>query len=242
MDHREFKTPTTLNCTIIENINTIYRLEEFTRFKKDISSLNKNSFDEKGLIIIYEDYIKIENEYYLHNIQYDNLKEIKIINNNTNFWNLIFKNDEEISIEFNSNDKIIENSGNYINQKIINSHTNINSQNKYNLNNNNHRYYNSTNNSQQFTNKNVKTKNKETAIILHLILPGLGYAYLDKIPKFIIVLIPIVICALIVSYFWNSAFYYGGPSMLIFQIFFIVGLIIWIGSLIDTIKEYEKYE
>lgn len=91
--------------------------------------------------------------------------------------------------------------------------------------------------------KNKTLKSKEVAILLHLILPGLGYAYLENIPKFIIVLVPITICGIILYYLLP---YYLGYAYSVIQfglpveLCTIVGAIIWIRSLIDTFQEVDN--
>ena len=105
MENLNIKIPLTLNCHTIEKLDSLYRLEEYTIFKQDITSLNKSKFEENGVIIINEEYIRIENIYYLQNFPYSIIKEIKTTNDTTPIWNIKLNNNETIIVHFNSTDK-----------------------------------------------------------------------------------------------------------------------------------------
>ena len=71
----------------------------------------------------------------------------------------------------------------------------------------------------------MNKKSVLVAIILHLLLVGLGYTYLNKWGKFLIVLIVEIFCAL--------------TSWLVIPA--IIGLILWLYALIDCITMVGKY-
>jgi len=143
MEISNLKLPITFNCTITENIDTIYRLEDYTILKEDISSLNKKNIEENGLIIINKEYVRIESKYCIQNFPYHLIKEIKTTNEQSQIWNITLNNGETITIYFNSTDENIEESKKFIIQNINksrryksqNNSTNNNQPNNYNLNN-----------------------------------------------------------------------------------------------------------
>lgn len=102
----KIKFPITFNVLIEETINTVYYLESQSHFKQDISSLNKSTFEENGIIIIYDDYIRIENSLFVQNIEFYRIKEI--ISQQSKVWKILLKNNEEILLTFDENAQNID--------------------------------------------------------------------------------------------------------------------------------------
>lgn len=99
--NNDLKFPITFNIVIEETINTVYFLENQSQFKQDISSLNKSSFEENGIIVIYADYIRIENSLFTQNIEYNMIKNF--ISEESKVWEIYLKNNEVIKLTFEEN-------------------------------------------------------------------------------------------------------------------------------------------
>lgn len=239
--------PQSFNCTIIENVNTLYSFERFIHFKQDITSMNKSKFDQEGLSIIYDNSIRIENIYYSQNIPFYIIKEIEQNIDDSYSWNIKLNNDEMIIIKFDSKDNLKENLYKYISKMISMASDPINNyqSNIAPVNNNNqvsHQFSNYPTNQQnppmnQFNqpinngfnqyNQNIPRNEKSVVVlvILHLILIGLGYAYVDKWGKFLAVLFCALICVFTI--------YLLIPALIM--------IILWIYALFDGISMVEKY-
>ena len=108
------------------------------------------------------------------------------------------------------------------------------------------------NNFQQATNYQMprSQKSKLIVVILHILFPGLGYAYMNRWGKFLITPIAMFITAVIRSFFMGTLDYmirtdpYASGIWLAEDIVIGLGLliiIIWIYALINSIGMVDKY-
>ena len=116
--------PITLNVLIEETINTVYYLENQSTFKQDISSLNKSSFTENGIIVIYEDYIRIENSLFTQNLTFNMIKEL--ISEESNVWSILLENNDKIRLTVDNNASNLDYILSVIQYKINNQVTLLN--------------------------------------------------------------------------------------------------------------------
>ena len=121
IESNNLKFPITFNILIEETINTVYYLEHQSQFKQDISSLNKSSFEENGIIVIYADYIRIENSLFTQNIGYNMIKDL--ISEESNVWKILLKNNEEIKLTFEDNAQNLDLTYSSIDYKIKGNNT-----------------------------------------------------------------------------------------------------------------------
>lgn len=231
-----------ISTTVVENKNLLYQLNNQTTLKQDISDVQTINISQPSNLLFYENYLIIDNSLYNQNIPF-NMIQYVMFKNQDNLFNKFGEN-KVITLEimlFNGSNIILEfpehdqNTAHQVYNTIIPrlnnqnfnqnyaSGDNVEFQQNYNVNNQN-----SYNNQPTFPN-NYQTIPKEKsvliAIILHLFLTGLGYAYVDKWDKFIITFVATWICIFL--------------TFLIIPIFIALG--IWLYSLIDTIKMVERY-
>lgn len=233
-----------INVPVTENKNMLHTLAQQTILKQDVSQLETINVSEDSTFTVYEDHICIDNHIFTQNIPYSMIGTVLMKENNSIFEKIdqnsimttveiLLRNNSNILLSFKQHEK---NSAFQVYNLMLprvqnltyNSPENMNSQ--YAPNNNSYTRQNSNynaNNPQYPNNYHPPTGQKSVliAIILHVIIAGLGYAYVDKWDKFIIVFISIIIC----GFLW-------------FLLLPLLGIIvIWVYALIDTIRLVEKY-
>jgi len=78
-----------------------------------------STFEENGIIVIYDDYVRIENSLFVQNIGFNMIKEI--ISEESNVWKILLKNNEEIKLTFDDNDENIDFAYSSIDYKVNNN-------------------------------------------------------------------------------------------------------------------------
>lgn len=111
------KYPMTFNVMIEESINTIYFLEDKSYFKQDISSLNQSNFEENGIVVVNEDFLRIENSLFIQTLE---LNMIKTFTFDENIWEIELKNNEVIKLTFDENTPNLEIISSSLKYKLIN--------------------------------------------------------------------------------------------------------------------------
>ncbi|MBQ6218281.1 MAG: hypothetical protein IJH55_07045 [Romboutsia sp.] len=230
-----------INVRVTENKNLLTSLAQQTNLKQNLNYTEKINITELSNFIVYSDSISIDNPVYSQTLPLSMIVNISLKENNSiieqiqqsdvkHTVEILLSNNSNIVLEFN------ELETNYAFQ-VYNTilprlqHQNISAE-QVNYNQQQNQYQ---NNNQQFQNNNinypnnyqprVNQKNVIVAIILHILLCGLGYVYIGKLDKFIIALVVIFICFLTA----------------IFIIPLILGIVLWFYFLFDTIKLVEKY-
>ena len=227
-----------LNVPVTENKNLLYYLANETMLKQNLNFIQRFNIYEQSNILIFNDHIFIDNNVFSQNIPYSMMKNITF-NDNNPLFNKSDQNSIMCTVEiflFNGSN-IVFNFKEY-EKNIAYQLYNMNYQNtQYNPNmqqNTNQYNQQNTNYNQQNPNYNPYTNNYQVqrnqksvliAIILHLLLVGLGYGYIGKWDNFFIILAVSFICLII--------------SFLIIPIFILI--IVWFYALINTIHLVERY-
>ncbi|MDE4078651.1 hypothetical protein OTK55_06430 [Methanosphaera sp. Vir-13MRS] len=190
--------PLIINASSTINKNLLYTLSNETFIKQELNSVNNINITADGEFGIYKEYISINNFYFELNLPYSMLKSIDVKNIMGKLIIINLKNGSHFFI----NPKNIDN--NQLNkiEYILNHYI-----------------------TPMYNQVPMNKKSVLVAIILHLLLVGLGYTYLNKWGKFLIVLIVEIFCAL--------------TSWLVIPA--IIGLILWLYALIDCITMVGKY-
>lgn len=230
-----------INARVTENKNLLTSLSQQTNIKQNMNYTEKINITEISNFIVYEDRISIDNPVYSQTLPLSMVVNVSLKENNS-IMEQIQQSDVKHTVElllFNNSNIVLEFSELETNLafQVYNTilprlqHQNV-SADQVNYNRQQGQYQ---NNGQQFQNNNINypnnyqprvdQKNVIVAIILHVLLCGLGYVYIAKWDKFIIALVLMFVCVLTA----------------IFIIPILVGIILWFYFLFDTIKLVEKY-
>lgn len=252
-------------ASISINKNDLYNLHEESFIKKDLSTM-KSNLKTDGEFSVYDNYISIDTQYYELNIPYNLLNDIELNDLVTKLYTLKLNNGSLIHITSKNTDvHILRQTYNFINDKLA-SNTTYNNKEVYPIQNNHliQQQYPQQNmaphiqqpylqsNYQQATSYQIphNQKSKLIVIILHIIFPGLGYAYMNRWGKFIITPIAILVTAALRTFFENTLNYmlYTDPSASgiwltedIVSGLSILIILIWIYTLINSVYMVDKY-
>lgn len=238
---KDYNFPQVFNCTISESLTTIYRLEDKISFKKDISSLNTNTINENGLLIVYENFIRIDNIYFNQNIHLKDINDFKV-NDDGYSWQIILNDTETINLLFTSEEGEINKIlaylimvKNLMNNTLFMGYVEGIIDNQP-----------IKNGSVDFSHyKNMNNTNKEksvfVSVILHFLFPGLGYIPINHFRD----CIGSIIGFAFLFYFRNIFLISNSFTILNYReiqyyMLFIIA-IFWICVLFDTIKSVNRY-
>lgn len=216
------------NTKIMETLVSLYKLDEFVHFKVDINNLNDSLFDEKGLFVVYDSFIKFENKFFIQEFPFRIIKSFKLVNE---LYELELNNNHVIKFEFDG-EGLDEFYVNLINDKLNNPAVMVQnnfstssqpiSQNQM-LNPQNNQY----NQQNQMYNQPmvINQKSAAFAFILNLLFLGAGYAYVNKWGRFLLTFFII----------WPILIFIG------FFTFMIPTFIFWIYVVLNTNTLVNKY-
>jgi len=215
-----------INCIVIEKLETLYKSDNITSLKKDISSLNKTVFEENGVFIIFDNHLKIENAIFIQEFPYSLIKNIDITDE---LINLLLDNNETITLKFNINEELTDELKNKI-QKNITNPPNFSTKEIHNrVTSNPVAQVNSFGETNNLPNNTIVINKKSNALcfILNLLFCGAGYAYVDHWLRFII------------SFFiiWPILIFIG------FATFMIPPILYWLYVVVNSnsmVNEYNK--
>lgn len=225
--------PLTINATSTLNKNLLFALQNETYLKQDLSYINDINFTSEGEFGVYDSFLNIDNPQYELNLPYSMLRNIELKTTMETVLIITLNTGSSIYINPIGNDKekiqqIYQIIQVYINNPPI---TNNNIQQVPSYNNQliqqqpPQQYYQPNYQQPMYNQPPLNKKSVLVAIILHLLLIGLGYGYLNKWGKFLAVLFLALIC------FFTSFLII--PAL--------IAIILWIYVLIDTIRMVEKY-
>lgn len=257
----ENTTSSVVMADVTINKNLLYNLPNETFIKQDLNTITSMDFTKRSEFGVYPEYVSINNVVYELNIPYNVINAVELndslglslVVTLTNGGTFFVKPDKYFKTRFNNMYAQI----NYFTNNTPKSNMDLSSNYTYSIPQpQNNQYYmnpNMYNQQPQFQNytNQVPRQNKSIliAVVLHLLLPGLGYAYLDRWGKFIITLIAIaltVIISLAVISIFSMVRYRVYPTSiwlvdLIIMVLRLLPVLIWVYVLINTIMMVDKY-
>jgi len=246
----------TLPASILINKQTLYNYPDEAFIKEDLNGINYN-IEANGELSVFDNFISLNTTYYELNLPYYMLNDITLKYSTHKYYKLKLNSGSLIQITpLDNNIKMLQKINVYIQSQIRSKSLAHNNLQTYPLQN----YPIQQQNQQQYPQRNfqqnipnnmpMNQKSKLIVFILHMIIPGLGYAYMGRWGKFIITPIAIFI-TLVIRNFFNQTLYYmtyrGGyePGIPVAE-YIILGLslltiVIWIYTLYNSITMVDKY-
>ena len=223
--------PILISASTIVNKNLLNVLSNETFLKQNLNYINKINLTSDGQFGLYDTYINIDNPYFELNLPYTMLQNVYLHDTlETKFTiNLYSGASFDVIPKYTDNNKIqqIYQILQYnINNSMMNNIQQMPIQNNQMM----QQQYPTQSyqpNYQQPIYNQMPMNKKSTlvAVILHVLLIGLGYAYMNKWGKFLVVLLIALFCV----------------ATIIFVIPAFILVILWIYVLIDTITMVNKY-
>ena len=218
-----------INCIIIEKLETLYKSDNITSFKKDVSSLNKTVFEETGVFIIYDNHLKIENAIFIQEFSYSLIKNIELKDESIIF---ILDNDESITLNFKVDEELTDELKNKILDNVVNPPYFNPNETHNQITNNSIAQVNSPTNANNLSNNTVlNKKSNAVCFILNLFFCGAGYAYVGKWGRFLL------------SFFiiWPIVILIGFATFMIPPILYWIYVVINSNSMVDKYNEGIQY-
>lgn len=252
-----------LPVSISINKDLLYKFHEESFIKQDIRDLKAN-LKKDGEFSVYDEYISLDTEYYELNLPYNVLADIEFKELFTRLYTLKLNDGSFIYITHkNSSTDELRKTYTFIHsqildpslyQQVILKEDNQSIQQQppqQNMQPLMQQPY-PQNNFQQAPAYQLPSsqKSKLIVVILHILFPGLGYAYMNRWGKFLITPIAMFITAVIRSFFMGTLDYmirtdpYASGIWLAEDIVIGLGLliiIIWVYALINSIGMVDKY-
>ena len=251
----------TVMADVTINKNLLYSLPNESFIKQDLNTITSMDFTKRSEFGVYPEYLSINNNVYELNIPYNLLSAVEwndslglsLAVTLTNGVIFFVKTDGYFKAGFKNMYARINyfiNNPPASNMDLPRNYTYTTTQpwgNQYYMNPNMH---NQQPKFQNYTDQ-VPRQNKSIliAIVLHLLLPGLGYAYIDRWGKFIITLVAIaltVIVSLAGIFLFSMVryrVYFSSVWLvdLIIMAFRLLPVLLWFYALINTITMVDKY-
>ena len=218
-----------INCKIIEKLETLYKSDNITSLKKDVSSLNKTVFEENGVFIIYDNHLKIENAIFIQEFSYSLIKNIELKDESIIF---ILDNDESITLNFKVDEELTDELKNKILENVVNPPYFNPNETHNQITNNSIAQVNSPTNANNLSNNTVlNKKSNAVCFILNLFFCGAGYAYVGKWGRFLL------------SFFiiWPIVILIGFATFMIPPILYWIYVVINSNSMVDKYNEGIQY-